>query len=216
MLYRALFVYEFDKYAGQLRHVMLLYSRYSEGLVSTAQRPELMLRAIRMRNLLAYSEILYASEGVGMLDGLTPELLNEKNSKGVLWTRYTRPELNEVLSPIQNASPLERAYFFRFMQFLEKEHLLSKIGNKIKDNSGFASIWLDSLEDKIASGGIYCNLTLDTAAFADSPVTDVTLRFADTDAADTSNFRVGDIVVLIRIKKTPSPTPAYGWWNAAR
>ena len=50
MLYRALFVYEFDKYAGQLRHVMLLYSRYPEGLVSTAQRPELMLRAIRMRN----------------------------------------------------------------------------------------------------------------------------------------------------------------------
>lgn len=38
MLYRALFVYEFDKYAGQLRHVMLLYSRYPEGLVSTAQR----------------------------------------------------------------------------------------------------------------------------------------------------------------------------------
>lgn len=210
MLYRALFVYEFDKYAGQLRHVMLLYSRYPEGLVSTAQRPELMLRAIRMRNLLAYSEILYASDGVGMLDGLTPEQLNEKNSTGVLWTRYTRPELNEVLSPIQNASPLERAYFFRFMQFLEKEHLLSKIGNKIKDNSGFASIWLDSLEDKIASGGIYCNLTLDTAAFADSPVTDVTLRFAETDAADTSNFRVGDIVVLYPYKENTEPN-ACAW-----
>jgi hypothetical protein len=51
-LYRALFNYEFGKRADQLRHFMLLYSKYSEGLVSIANMPQLTLRAIRMRNLL--------------------------------------------------------------------------------------------------------------------------------------------------------------------
>lgn len=56
-LYRALFNYEFGKRADQLRHFMLLYSKYSEGLVSIANMPQLTLRAIRMRNLLTWLNI---------------------------------------------------------------------------------------------------------------------------------------------------------------
>ena len=36
MLYRALFNYEFGKYAEELKHIMLLYSKYSAGLVFLA------------------------------------------------------------------------------------------------------------------------------------------------------------------------------------
>lgn len=139
-LYRALFSYEFRKHSDELRHFMLLYSKYSEGLVSIANLPELTLRAIRMRNLLTWCDTTQTSNGLRVLEKLTPEMLNRKGATGRLWDEWTRPELDRLLSPIHEASPLERAYYFRFMEFVEREHLLSKVGNKTKDDSGFAAI----------------------------------------------------------------------------
>ena len=195
-LYRALFNYEFRKRSEQLRHFMLLYSKYNEGLVSIANLPELTLRAIRMRNLLTWCEMTYTDKGLEILDKLTPDMLNRKGVTGRLWDEWTRPELERLLSPIHEASPLERAYYFRFMKFVEKEHLLSKIGNKTKDDSGFAAIWLDTLEDKRAAGNIYENLTIESFGMNDGMVESLRLRFAIEQSADTSNFRKGDIVIL--------------------
>lgn len=196
ILYRALFVYELKKYQSQLQHVMLLYSKYAKGLISVAARPELLLRAVRMRNLLAYSEMQYARHGLRVLEGMTPESLNKKKIDGRLWHDYVRPELERTLAPIAQATPLERAYYFRFMQFLEKEQMLSKIGNKTKEDSGFAAIWHDTLEEKKAAGNIYDELTIDDFGLRGQSVESVSLRFPAAQSADTSNFRRGDIVIL--------------------
>ena len=109
-LYRALFNYEFGKRADQLRHFMLLYSKYSEGLVSIASMPELTLRAIRMRNLLAWLHIDCANNGFGILRSLTPDMLNRNMLSGRLWDEWVRPELERTLNPIRMATPLELAY----------------------------------------------------------------------------------------------------------
>lgn len=195
-LYRALFYYEFQMHSSQLRHFMLLYSKYKEGLVSTAIMPELTLRAIRMRNLLAWCEMTYTQDGMRILKHVTPEMLNKKGLAGRLWDEWTRPELARLLDPIGKASPLERAYYFRFMQFIAREHLLSKVGNKSKDDSGFAAIWLDTIEDKRAAGNIYEDMTIYSFGTDGSMVKSLKLRFASEQSADTSNFRKGDIVIL--------------------
>ena len=205
ILYRALFIYEFNKYNTDLRHVMLLYSKYPEGLLSTAQSPELLLRAIRMRNLLAWCEYLYARDGMQLLETLTPEQLNRKQVKGKLWDDYKRPELLGVLSPIQSASALERSYYFRFLRFVQKEQLLSKIGNKTKEDSGFAAIWQDSLEDKKAKGNIYDELSIESYVYEEEAVKGVRLRFAQAQSTDTSNFRKGDIVILYPYRRGGAP-----------
>ena len=57
-LYRALFAYQFGKRAGEMSHAMLLYSRYGNGLVETAQSPRLLLRSVMMRNLIAWCEMI--------------------------------------------------------------------------------------------------------------------------------------------------------------
>ena len=160
-LYRALFVYEFDKFARQVGHTMLLYSRYKGGLVSAAARPGLLLRAIRMRNLLAWGEITAADRGVDILATMMPEQVNNRQSNSRFWASYIRPQVEEVLQPIREASSLARAYFMRFARFVEKEQLLAKIGNKEKDDSGFASVWLDTTTDKMAAGNIYTGLTIE-------------------------------------------------------
>ena len=98
---------------------MLLYSKYSEGLVSSPNAPQLLHRAIRMRNLLAWSEILYAKEGLDILTSLTPDMLNKKKVTGRLWEDYIRPQLSELLSPIASASKLERLYYLRFLKAVD-------------------------------------------------------------------------------------------------
>ena len=215
-LYRALFSYEFKKHSDELRHFMLLYSKYSEGLVSIANLPELTLRAIRMRNLLTWCDTTQTSNGLRVLEKLTPEMLNRKGATGRLWDEWTRPELDQLLSPIHDASPLERAYYFRFMEFVEREHLLSKVGNKTKDDSGFAAIWLDTLEDKRAAGNIYEELTISSfGQNKEGMVESISLNFAREQSADTSNFRKGDIVILYPYKADATPNACAQMVNRA-
>ena len=199
LLYGALLTYGYDKYPSEIRGIMLLYSKYSEGLVSSPNAPQLLHRAIRMRNLLAWSEILYAKEGLDILTSLTPDMLNKKKMTGRLWEDYIRPQLSELLSPIASASKLERLYYLRFLRFLENEQLLAKVGNKTKEDSGFASTWNDTLEDKKAAGNIYDKLHIAGYDFEDKQETSVRgikLRFDEPQSADTTNFRIGDIVML--------------------
>lgn len=205
ILYRALYQYEFNKYASQLRHLMLLYSKYARGLLLVPQRSDLLLRAMKIRNLIAWSEILYAKEGVDVLKTLTPERLNKKNIRGTLWDRYVRPQLDGLLSPLRSASPLELAYYMRFMRFMENEMLFSKMGSKLKENSGFASIWHDTLAEKQAAGNIYDALIVAGYGVEEGSVESVAFDFGDKDLADTANFRIGDIVMFYPYRKGDVP-----------
>lgn len=205
LLYRAIYQYELNKYDALKITPMLLYSRYSNGLLELPPIPGLLLRAMKIRNLLAWSEYLYAKEGMEVLTTLTPERLNQKGVTGRLWEEYTRPQLLELLEPIHRASPLEKAYYLRFMRFIENELLLSKVGNKVKENSGFASIWHDSLEEKKAAGNIYDGLKIEDYVMQDNAVTAVKLRFCEKQSADTSNFRTGDIVILYPYEEGKMP-----------
>ncbi len=205
-LYRALFNYEFKKHADEMRHFMLLYSKYSEGLVSIANLPELTMRAIRMRNLLTWTDLTPSNKGIDILNNLTPDMLNRKGTTGRLWEEWTRPELERLLKPIGEATNLERAYYFRFLRFMEREHLLAKVGNKTKDDSGFASIWLDTIEDKRAAGNIYESLTIDAYGTNNyGMVESLSLKFATEQSTDTSNFRKGDIVILYPYRNMEVP-----------
>ena len=115
----------------------------------------------------------------------------------MLWERYQKKQIEDLLSPIRKASDLERSYYYRFMTFLEAEHLLAKFGNKTKENSGFAAKWHESLEDKLQSGNIYDNLMLESPGEGFSgKVERVVLTFKEQDDNDMSNFRNGDIVIL--------------------
>lgn len=205
LLYRALFQYEFQTYSSQLKHIMLLYSKYSNGLLLIPQSPELLLRAIKMRNLLAWTEIMYAKEGMELLRTLTPEKLNMNGLTGKLWDLYVRPQLSELLTPIQQASPLELAYYLRFLRFIQNELLLSKVGNKRKENSGFATIWHDTLEDKKSAGNIYDKLSIRDFVCDGEAVSSVILDFNEPQSADSTNFRIGDIVILYSYSQDEVP-----------
>ena len=205
LLYRALFVYEFGKDALTAQHVMLLYSKYRRGLISMAQSPDLFLRAVRMRNLLSWCESDYSEGGYSRLLTLSPEVLNQKGIEGKLWDNYIRPQLSDILMPIDRASELEKTYYLRFMRFLQMEQMLARVGSKRKENSGFASVWHDSLEEKRQAGNIYDSLTVSRFGQNGTTVESLSLLFAGTQSADTSNFRKGDAVILYCYKEGEEP-----------
>lgn len=205
LLYRALFVYEFSKYASQMEHIFLLYSKYSKGLVEMPQKPALMLRAIRMRNLLAWCEESFAEGGMSVLKTMTPEKLNMKKISGKLWDMYVRPQLSDLLAPIHLASSLEQAYVLRFMTFLAKEQMMARRGTRTPDNYGFSSIWNNTLEEKRNLGCIYEGLHLEDVIMKGKAVESVVFSFTKEDVADTSNFRPGDAVLLYSYPQGDSP-----------
>ena len=123
--------------------------------------------------------------------------MNTNGTTGKFWDHYQKPQLEEVLKPIQRASELERAYYLRFLQFIETEHLMSKVGNQTMENSGFADKWHSSLDDKLMAGNIYYNMRLlIPSADQQGEVEQVTLGLENEADRDTTNFRPGDIVIL--------------------
>ena len=182
---------------GRKLYSFLYYSKYANGLISQAFAPELIHEALKLRNGIAAAEFSYTRDGLDVLTTLTPDKLNELNTRGILWERYQRPQLAALLQPISQATPLERAYYLRMLRFIETEHLMAKIGNQTKENSGFADKWHSTLEEKLQAGSIYASLRLLTPSKDETgTVETVVLAFEQTQDNDISNFRTGDIVIL--------------------
>lgn len=210
LLYMALIRYNYhEAYErnGKRLHAFLLYSKYSESLLGLGFAPELIFKAIKVRNGIAWAEMFFTRpDAYRILDSLTPEKLNKKGVTNKLWTDYQRQQLAAVLNPIHQASRLEKAYYFRFLTFISNEHVLSKLGNKTKESSGFAATWHDSLEDKRQAGNIYDSLTLlSPDADTTGRIRSVVLGFSEDEDNDMSNFRVGDIVILYPYTRGKEP-----------
>lgn len=198
LLYMAVLRYQYrEVYERNHRqlYAFLMYSAYSNALVGLSFAPELLFRALRLRNRLVRMDMCLANDGFDILCHLTPESLNEKGISGRLWKEFVRPQLEQVLHPIHAASDLERNYYLRMLQFVATEHQLAKLGSETKENSGFASTWHDSLDEKRQAGNIYDSLLL-----KDIPktgyISSIGFVFFRACDSDTSNFRTGDAVVV--------------------
>ncbi len=209
LLYSALLRYNYREQYEQNNFglsAFLLYSKYVNGLISQGYAPQLIFQALQVRNGIVANEYRFTHGDIRILDTLTPERLNENNSTGTLWKNYQRPQIEALLAPIHQASALERAYYFRFLTFLETEHLLAKVGTQTKENSGFADKWYSTLEVKRQAGNIYDNLELLSPKATDQGKVDtLVLGIPPGEDNEVANFRKGDIVVLYPYEEGEEP-----------
>lgn len=193
LLYMAILRYNFSKQfraiGGNLQ-AFLLYSRYSEPLLGLGPAPRLLFDAIRVRNGLVWYEDYYCKGGVRLLEKMTADKLNQLSAHGVLWERYQRPQIDALLSPIRQATPLERDYYFRMLQFVTLEHRIAKVGNNTAQSNCYASKWYLTLAEKHESGEIHDRLRL-----AEATPDTVTFSLTADEGIDSTNFRLGDIVI---------------------
>ena len=200
LLYLALLHYNYRLRNDEIS-CFLLYSKYRDGLLKETTAPELLAEAIRLRNSIVRQEFLYG-EGMAeeIFERLSPDDLNVNRIGGTLWERYTEPQLRVLLNPIHTASRLARSYFYRFFTFVEKEHILAKLGNARKEGSGFASTWNDTLDEKQQSGNIYDRLRIVSKEYGDAENGGIDLVTLEIPAQEEDcflpNFRIGDIAIL--------------------
>ncbi len=200
LLYLALIHYNFRLRNDEIS-CFLLYSKYTDGLMKETTAPELLYEALRLRNCIVRQELLYGEgRAAEVFDRLRPEDFNVNHVGGTLWEKYTKPQLLSLLRTIQKASPIERCYFHRFFTFVEKEHILAKLGNARKEGSGFASTWNDTLEEKRQNGNIFDRLHIVDKTFSTPEegggIEQVTLAFPKQEEYFLPNFRIGDIALL--------------------
>jgi hypothetical protein len=208
LLYMAILRYNYreiyDRNNHEL-HAFLLYSKYDRSLVSKGFAPQLLAKAFEVRNNIVYNELHYATDGFEILDTLDPMELNEK-SGDALWQRFTLPQLNATLSPIQEADTLSKLYYYRFMRFVAMEHLYAKIGNRRRIDSGFSSTWLLSCEEKREAGNIFMGLRMAIPQQStEGGIQELSLTFEEAYSDDLANFRIGDIVILYSYKRDSEP-----------
>ena len=209
LLYMWLLRYHFhEQYdrIGHTSHAFLLYSKYARGLIGVSFAPQVVAQALRVRNGIVSQDYRLAEGDDGGLFTLTPDALREKAVTDNFWNKWIAPQLTTLLRPLHTSSDLERAYYARFLSFVASEHLLSKVGNKTKENSGFASIWQSTLEEKLHAGNIYDRLQMVHPDKDDrGKVSTVTLRFNERADNDMANFRTGDIVILYPYEQGSAP-----------
>lgn len=192
---------------------LLLYSKYptenknlneENGLIKEVPAPELLFKALQLRNKIVWLEKMLQNGQATLLNSLTSSHFNIKNTSNKLWNNYQKPEIERVLATIQDAEEIEKKYFFRMFTFLEKEYHLSK--------NGFADAWNMSTEEKIQDGKIYTDLTLIQATDSENTgigVDTITLRISSDSQNNLPNFRQGDIVVLYAYNETDTADMRY-------
>lgn len=212
-LYMLLFRYNYRKAMDAIGNdfqPFLLYSKYVKSLVRVNSMPEVVFKAIRVRNGIAWLEMKLTEPGAYRIyETLTAEKLNMLHASGKIWDDYQKPQIESVLGVFHrpDVSETEKHYFFRFMTFISNEHVLAKFGNNTKECSGFASTWHASLQEKRLAGNIFDDLTLVSPDGSDDggEVTTVVLKYSGDVDNDMSNFRRGDIVILYAYRHGEEP-----------
>lgn len=198
LLYQAILHYNYGLKNEQIAS-FLLYSKYPDGLIEEGPAPRLLFEALKIRNEIVKNELSYINEKSvkRIFEQLTPEYLNIQHRDDKLWKEYQQPQLKELLASYHQATKLEKTYFERFFAFVERENILSKVGNPNNENDGFSRIWNATLEEKKQTGDIYHNLSIieKKGTQQDSRYDEITYQLPITEDCFISNFRIGDIVI---------------------
>lgn len=215
LLYMAVLHYNFNIPYSEI-YSFLLYSKYERSLLQLGSAPELLRKAIEIRNQIAWLEYRLANDGFSIYDTLSPDKLRVEERERSFFDRYIRQQLDDLLLPIKMAGEAEKAYFRRFMAFVQREAILSRTGTKNRDDDGFAQLWLSTTREKAEAGNIYYGLEIDKESFELDElgaVEFISFRFPQGDALESgagiSNFRIGDGVILY-------PYPAKSQPNVCR
>jgi len=197
LLYYGVLRYNFHLLADQL-DMRLLYSKYpaQQGLVVVNFYRQLFREAVSLRNRIVAQEIRIARQGFGsILSELRADVLLEHPQKGDFFQRYIRPQIEQVLQPLQRLSSTEHDYVERMLTFVYREQLAQKIGVHEGQGGAVADLWNMPLSEKQETGNILVGTIIRRNAAA------VTLTI-DTSTV-LPNFRRGDMVYLYRFDQQP-------------
>lgn len=104
-------------------------------------------------------------------------------------------QLEKFIFPIRTSTPLQKAYFYSFSNFIAKEQYMAKLGlGQSTTNNGLASLWLNSFEEKNNNFEIIYDLEIVENDISNTKK-EIKLKRTNT-YNDFISIREGDICVL--------------------
>ena len=174
----------------------LLYSAYPKLYEQRTVR-DWVVKAIETRNAIVMLEkSLREGRGNELIRCLDVEDLNENCVSGKLWNDYQKPVLDKILSVLHSMDSLTSAYFYAFLQFIEREQYHSKVGdNRLDSTRGMASLWNADRESKLLNGDMLADLHIIDVS-GSSAIEQLIVAVPELGGCMQPNFRVGDAAVL--------------------
>ena len=172
----------FVLYAGESVSLRFAPSNLLQQQKAMVMRNNLLFIELSLINLGFQENLLSAGEAV-----FQPLFDQLSEAKG-----FFKTDLNLFISTLNEASTIEKKYFYSFISFIAREQKLAKSGsgNYQNGSKGQASLWLESVKDKKENFDILNHLALH--AYQDNQIT-----FLKTEkTANRANFRVGDTLIL--------------------
>lgn len=209
LLYYGVLRYNFNL-KGNAVNIKLLYSKFppEQGLLLVNEYFGLLVEAIKLRNRIVASEYFMAREGFQkVIDKITPQVLHTGHCDERFYTKYLKPQMEQVTTPLHNMPPLERAYFCRMMTFVLREQLYSKTGAQEGVGNSAADLWNMPLKEKIETGNIFTALTIEKKE-KENPYggyDNITLHVPEQGDDFLPNFRQGDMVYLYAYRDGETP-----------
>ena len=175
----------------------LFYSKYPY-FYNIYRQPKEIAKAIALRNGIVHIErTLRNGGGPALMGALSEETFNTNRRHDRFYETYLRPSILNLLRPLQNASPLEAAYFHTFLAFTEREQFLAKTGDGQPDSGrGFAETWNADTQTKRLNGNILTDLSIEPVTDESGAIVEIEAHIPDYTDDFLPNFRQGDMVML--------------------
>ena len=210
LLYYGVLRYNFHMPPGAI-DIRLLYSKFppKQGLLAVSYYQQLFLEAMAYRNQVV-SELLDIAQGgfARKLPYFNSDTLNMTGKENAFVLRYKIPEMESVTVPLQQASPLERAYFCRMVTSVIREEVMSKMGGQEGVAHCSADLWSMPLNEKREAGTIYTGLRVieKTKSEGSKGYDTLTLSIPPQPEEDFApNFRQGDMAWLYAYREGKTP-----------
>ena len=208
-LYKEILYYNLDRRHEQVQSY-LFYSRYP-GLYAVDVPRSHIRRAMALRNAILHIEHrLRRGESRALIDELTEERLNVNGRGDRLYTRYLRPRMMEILTPLHGMRGAEADYFHRFLTFTAREQFRAKVGDDRADSpGGFSETWCCDTLTKQQNGNILTGLKLHPVPDEEGAIVRLDLKLPEYGEDFLPNFRQGDMVMLYERNHEQTVLPLY-------
>ena len=195
-LYKEILYYNLDRRHEQVQSY-LFYSRYP-GLYAVDVPRSHIRRVMALRNAILHIEHrLRKGESRALIGELTEERLNVDGRGDRLYTRYLRPRMMEILTPLHGMRGAEADYFHRFLTFTAREQFRAKVGDDRADSpGGFSETWCCDTLTKQQNGNILTGLKLHPVPDEEGAIVRLDLKLPEYGEDFLPNFRQGVMVML--------------------
>ncbi len=171
----------------------ILYSGIDEKNLRFAPRiRNKQLEALHVRNDIVFTETLLQIGDEKTISKMLGYLDPDKIPDGFNFLKRDTEKFNAYYNQL---SPIEKAYVIKFIAFTGREFFNARVGEHgLFKNNGLASLWLDSIQEKLDTHRILSYLKI-TENHSDKDQAIIRLSFTEK-SSRLSRFRTGDIAVM--------------------